>query len=90
MIAEGLDDYTKDGRGDIGSLVRVEALRATSNIFRSGPLSDVPVPVLGQVLRLAGEKLDKVRGEAKVCLLQLFPDSRYVFWSNRSNRIFQH
>lgn len=41
MIAEGLDNYTTDGRGDIGSLVRVEALRAGRRAFKSIPWDDI-------------------------------------------------
>ncbi|KAI9742776.1 MAG: hypothetical protein M1818_003505 [Claussenomyces sp. TS43310] len=35
MICEGLDDYTSDSRGDIGSLVRIEALKAAGKMFDS-------------------------------------------------------
>jgi hypothetical protein len=37
MIAQGLDDYTTDARGDIGSLVRIEALKAAGKAFQSVP-----------------------------------------------------
>ena len=33
MVSEGLDDYTTDARGDIGSLVRNEALKTASTIW---------------------------------------------------------
>lgn len=42
MIAEGLDDYTSDTRGDIGSLVRIEAIKATGQVFDYIPWSDIP------------------------------------------------
>lgn len=70
IVAEGLDDYTTDARGDIGSLVRVEALKATSTVWRlfdhlgdKGPR--IFNTLFPKVLRLAAEKLDKVRSEAQ-------------------------
>jgi hypothetical protein len=87
IIAEGLDDYTTDGRGDIGSLVRVEALKASRTAFKSIPWhgikdeDDSSKPwfrqpdsfgtLYGKVLRLAAEKLDRVRIEAQQTLSQV-------------------
>jgi tubulin-specific chaperone D len=87
MIAAGLDDYTTDGRGDIGSLVRVEALKAARRAFASIPWDDVKTEngesepwfrqldsfstLYGKVLRLSGEKLDRVRIEAQQTLAQV-------------------
>jgi len=84
IIAEGLDDYTIDGRGDVGSLVRVEALKAARRAFQSIPWDNVKKEsdesklwfrqhdlfgtLYGKVLRLAAEKLDRVRGEAQQAL----------------------
>ena len=69
IVAEGLDDYTTDARGDIGSLVRTEALKAVSTVWRHfDTLSDsgsfIFNTLFPKVLRLAAEKLDKVRSEA--------------------------
>jgi hypothetical protein len=70
MVAEGLDDYTTDARGDIGSLVRTEALKAASTIWslidNLGEMGRQMFSILfPKVLRLAAEKLDKVRSEAQ-------------------------
>lgn len=70
MVVEGLDDYTTDARGDIGSLVRTEALKAAATAWRlmdhlgdRGPL--IFSALFPKALRLAAEKLDKVRSEAQ-------------------------
>ncbi|TAQ85333.1 hypothetical protein B7494_g6343 [Chlorociboria aeruginascens] len=70
MVSEGLDDYTTNARGDVGSLVRIEAVRATALVWKNG--SSVNAArlsifnhLLGKVLRLTVERLDKVRMEAQ-------------------------
>jgi hypothetical protein len=97
LIAEGLDDYTTDARGDIGSLARIEALKATSKAFATIPCDaqsgavvrdgneewfadeDLFGSLYSRTLRLAAEKLDKVRGEAQTALAILIQDPMYVF-----------
>ncbi|KFY74620.1 hypothetical protein V499_05367 [Pseudogymnoascus sp. VKM F-103] len=92
LIAEGLDDYTTDARGDIGSLARIEALKATSKAFATIPCDaqsgamvqdgnedwfadeDLFGSLYSRTLRLAAEKLDKVRGEAQTALAILIQD----------------
>ncbi|KFY36565.1 hypothetical protein V495_07782 [Pseudogymnoascus sp. VKM F-4514 (FW-929)] len=90
LIAEGLDDYTTDARGDIGSLARIEALKATSRAFATIPGDarpairdgdsnwfadeDVFGSLYSRTLRLAAEKLDKVRAEAQTALAILIQD----------------
>jgi hypothetical protein len=71
MVAEGLDDYTTDARGDIGSLVRTEALKATATVWAhmnslGGNGRVLFEKLFPRVLRLAAEKLDKVRSEAQI------------------------
>jgi len=81
LVAEGLDDYTTTARGDIGSHVRLEALRATKSLWRPihETAADAPAEtrerlagavsqLFLRVLRLAAEKLDKVRSEAQAAL----------------------
>ncbi|KAI0106293.1 tubulin folding cofactor D C terminal-domain-containing protein [Nemania sp. FL0031] len=69
LISEGLDDYTTNARGDIGSLVRLEAIKATKTLWRAkGGDRDVVIRLFPQILRLAAEKLDRVRAEAKSTL----------------------
>jgi hypothetical protein len=86
IISAGLDDYTNDARGDIGSLVRFEAARASAKLFATifSDWSDQNESttawyasidsfgkIYGKVLRLSAEKLDKVRAEAKSSLALL-------------------
>ncbi|KAJ5315463.1 hypothetical protein N7476_005770 [Penicillium atrosanguineum] len=76
MMANGvidfLNDYTTDRRGDIGSLVRVEAIQAAGIILQeeSGLASHSTIVqnLVGCLCRLASEKLDKVRLQAWLCL----------------------
>lgn len=96
LISEGLDDYTTDARGDIGSLARIEALKATSKAFATIPCDAKSGAVVkgaagkgwyadeelfgslySRTLRLAAEKLDKVRAEAQTALAILIQDPMY-------------
>ena len=84
LVSEGMDDYTCDSRGDVGSLVRIESLKCAYKLFREvrerylieeagkdwyrveeGKQYGL---LFGKVLRLAAEKLDKVRTEAQKTL----------------------
>ncbi|THC97944.1 hypothetical protein EYZ11_002581 [Aspergillus tanneri] len=71
-ITRLLNDYTTDRRGDIGSLIRLEAIQAAKIIFEkdSSPASFTPriQTIVGCLCRLATEKLDKVRLQAWLCL----------------------
>ncbi|KAK4214402.1 tubulin folding cofactor D C terminal-domain-containing protein [Rhypophila decipiens] len=74
LVIDGLDDYTTNARGDVGSLARLQAIRATKWVweeFRNTP--DRWKKVVGsrlflRILRLAAEKLDRVRVEAQAAL----------------------
>lgn len=73
MIMEGLDDYTTDTRGDVGSWVRLQAIRATEICFKSPMRSfndEMFLPLRDRIVRLAAEKFDKVRPEAAYALIQ--------------------
>lgn len=67
-----LNDYTTDRRGDIGSLIRVEAIQAAGIILQKAadPASHSAMVqnLVGCLCRLASEKLDKVRLQAWLCL----------------------
>jgi tubulin-specific chaperone D len=88
MLAEGLDDYTTTARGDVGSHVRLAALRTIKVLWTnvpSAPISDhdwiraSTSKLFLRVLRLAAEKLDRVRNEAhQTLVLTLKP--QYVIW----------
>lgn len=84
ILAAGLNDYTTNARGDVGSHVRLEALRATKIIWQNLELGSEPrgeelqaalSKLYLRVLRLAAEKLDRVRTEAhSVLALTLLPE----------------
>ena len=64
-----LNDYTTDRRGDVGSLVRLEAIDATAVVLKKGLLSiSERQNMAARICGLAVEKLDKVRFRAWVCL----------------------
>jgi len=65
-----LNDYTITERGDIGSLVRLEALNTTETAWTTGLLkgSVGEDQLHASVLRLSVEKLDKIRARAAHCL----------------------
>ena len=69
-LLRGLKDHTTDQRGDIGSLVRLEAIRGVAVVIKRGihfPLSDLN-RLISKVSGLAVERLDKVRLQASNCL----------------------
>ncbi|CAM1511547.1 Fc.00g090600.m01.CDS01 [Cosmosporella sp. VM-42] len=76
LVSDGLDDYTTNARGDVGSHVRVQALRAVKELWRS--LGDVSSQsewletavqsLFLSTIRLSAEKLDRVRPEAQAAV----------------------
>ena len=65
ILSSALDDYTIDARGDVGSHVRLQALKATQVMgIASNSI------LLLKTLRLASEKLDRVRIAAQTALVQ--------------------
>lgn len=83
LISEGLEDYTTNARGDVGSHVRLQAIKATKYLWTTFQLAgpegshpdEVVVNLLRPILRLAAEKLDRVRVEAQATLaLALRPE----------------
>ncbi|KAI1386305.1 tubulin folding cofactor D C terminal-domain-containing protein [Hypoxylon trugodes] len=72
IVSEGLDDYTTNARGDIGSHVRLEAIRASKTLWDAKNDNEQIVSALfPRILRLAAEKLDRVRTEAHAALAML-------------------
>lgn len=61
-----LNDYTVTERGDVGSLVRLEALSTTGTAWETGLLagSTYEEALHADVLRLSLEKIDKIRWRA--------------------------
>jgi hypothetical protein len=67
-----LNDYTVTERGDVGSLVRLEALTTTGTAWSSGLMKgpDLGEQLHADVIRLSLEKLDKMRTRAAYVLEQ--------------------
>jgi hypothetical protein len=67
-----LNDYTTTERGDVGSLVRLEALSTIGTAWNSGLIngSKLQDQLHADVLRLSLEKLDKIRTRAAHTLEQ--------------------
>ncbi|KAF2217171.1 hypothetical protein CERZMDRAFT_32058 [Cercospora zeae-maydis SCOH1-5] len=66
----GLNDYTIDERGDIGSLVRLQCIACTFQIFSTrafGPHRQATQTLQADIYRLSLEKLDRVRLQAARC-----------------------
>ncbi|KAI5305824.1 Serine/threonine kinase [Ascosphaera pollenicola] len=73
-LARFLNDYTTDRRGDIGSLIRLEALESVATVLKAkGPRRIESLCPF--VVRLAVEKLDKVRYQAWSCLQLIWQSS---------------
>lgn len=94
LIADGLEDYHTNARGDVGSHVRLQAIKATkylwSSLKQSGPRglgsTQAVYSLLLPILRLAAEKLDRVRVEAQATLaLALHPECDIFLTSTFSN-----
>ncbi|TLS29270.1 hypothetical protein PpBr36_00928 [Pyricularia pennisetigena] len=76
LVTEGLDDYTVTARGDVGSHVRLQAIKVTKGLWKaiegSSPgdekLEVAFLTLFPKILRLSAEKLDKVRAEAQTTL----------------------
>ena len=71
-LCAGLDNYTNDQRGDVGSWARLEAVKAVSilllKVKKTPNAKSNHQPLLQRLFRLAGEKLDKLRFEAWKCI----------------------
>jgi len=80
-----MNDYTINERGDVGSLVRLEALVAMTSVWDKSGIngdchSEAMTACIWDAFRLALEKLDKVRLQAARCLQASGVDfgNRYV------------
>lgn len=68
-IYTSLGDYTINEKGDVGSLVRVEAINAVAMLLAKDLLNrSAKQKFVGRICGLATEKLDKVRWRAWNCL----------------------
>ena len=84
-VLSSLQDYTTDQRGDVGSLLRVEAIDAVAMAWQRGLLKDRAImnSLVARVCGLAVEKLDKVRFRAWCCLESMWD----VFETGKAPRL---
>ncbi|KAI0132151.1 beta-tubulin cofactor d [Xylariales sp. AK1849] len=82
VILGGLDDYTTNARGDVGSHVRLGAIKATKTLWEAlvqvdstHKISSEVLRLFPKMLRLAAEKLDRVRTEAQTAVVLLLAPS---------------
>jgi tubulin-specific chaperone D len=77
LLAEALEDYTTDARGDVGSHARLHAIQATKHLWSlmavpgtmtSDASHAAASSLLLPTIRLCSEKLDKLRPEAQSTL----------------------
>ncbi|MCJ1404523.1 hypothetical protein MMC11_007749 [Xylographa trunciseda] len=78
-----LQDYTVDQRGDIGSLVRFEAIEAVHTCHKYGMLDATTQrkELIARICCLAAEKLDKLRFRAWQCLKDVCHDNDEMVFS---------
>ncbi|KAF3044509.1 hypothetical protein E8E11_006622 [Didymella keratinophila] len=86
-----LNDYTVTERGDVGSLVRLEALSAVriaaeANLFRD-QAAESDLLIYADVLRLSLEKLDKVRARAAAVIAEGHLVKESVLPNSRSDDV---
>jgi len=86
-ILVGLADYTTDQRGDIGSLLRTASVDAVQNIQLERLDTEAARAILKPVVRLALDKLSKVRFAAWLCLQRSW--ERYISVGQRL-LLFEH
>jgi hypothetical protein len=79
----GLEDYTTDQRGDVGSWVRVSCCKALGRLrkARTACASETWELVVSRLLRLAVEKLEVVRQAALFALAELVPNLAPQSWA---------
>ncbi|KAL6698164.1 tubulin folding cofactor D C terminal domain-containing protein [Trichoderma pleuroticola] len=83
LLAEGLNDYTTTARGDEGSLVRFQTLKAIAVLWgdvghpttRADWVEASVRKLIYNILRLSAEKLDRVRRVAKDVVALLMSES---------------
>jgi hypothetical protein len=81
LLATGLNDYTTTARGDVGSHVRVQALKAVHSLWQNINSGDSTEWIAASVkalfyntLRLSAEKLDRIRPNAQVAISVLLKE----------------
>ncbi|KAK0923391.1 hypothetical protein LTR91_003476 [Friedmanniomyces endolithicus] len=80
-VHRGLNDYTIDERGDVGSLVRLQAIACANDLLRDFGRDDGDEALLvlrADVARLSLEKLERVRIQAAQCRKRFMPFSVHI------------
>lgn len=94
MISAGLDDYMTNARGDVGSLVRIEAINAAGAVWKGIASNNLEsknfVKLYGKGLRLAAEKLDKVRATAQQAVASFLNSTKFQETHNSSQEYFRY
>lgn len=101
----GLDDYTTDERGDVGSRVRIASIQGLTtvsltllNLVKSDPAffeyipADLYQAAIAGILKQGVERLDNVRqqaGESIIRLLKCPPPSDSDPWKFRGEQLFE-
>ncbi|TWU76628.1 hypothetical protein ED733_008233 [Metarhizium rileyi] len=88
LLSDGLNDYTTNARGDVGSHTRVQALRAVRRLWGDKCCSASKLKAVKEsvkllfpcILRLAAEKLDRVRPEAQA-VIALMMEKKHAYSS---------
>lgn len=104
-LISGLEDYTTDERGDVGSWVRIASIQGLTSVsltLLTLAKTDVTyteyIPAnlyhqaIGGILKQGVERLDNVRqqaGESLVCLLRCPVDSNANAWKFHGEEIFK-
>jgi tubulin-specific chaperone D len=88
-LLHGLNDYTNDQRGDIGSLLRLESLDVAEVVtkFRVQEAEILMAAVTPSIVRLAAERLNKVRHRASSCLKVCWS---YLGWEPALSQSYEH
>ncbi|KAK1054092.1 hypothetical protein LTR12_002042 [Friedmanniomyces endolithicus] len=80
-VHRGLNDYTIDERGDVGSLVRLQAIACANDLLRDfeGDGGNQALLILkADIARLSLEKLERVRIQAAQCRERFVPFGIHV------------
>ena len=75
-ISTCFEDYTRNNRGDIGSRLRIGAMRALQTMPLDSLSDDEFIKFFGLVLQQGAEKITNVRLEAGVTMLKFFSSKR--------------
>jgi hypothetical protein len=105
LLIVGLDDYTTDERGDVGSRVRIASIQGLTavsltllNLVKSDPAyfeyipADLYQAAIAGILKQGVERLDNVRqqaGESIMRLLKCPPPSDSDPWKFRGEQLFE-